>query len=406
MAERAEGRVLALNAGSSSLKFELFEQSPAWRSRLRGVVREIGRSRPTLRLQGGGSERNVRTATHAEAAELVLDEILEGTRDGADRIAVVGHRIVHGAALFDSPVLVTDGVIGKLHSLAPLAPLHNPPALSVLEIARSRLSDAQMVAVFDTAFFREMPDHAKRYAVPERWYANHGVQRFGFHGLAHAYLRDRVRRLYGAAGLPRRLVSLHLGQGCSATAFENGCPIETSMGFTPLEGLVMGTRSGDVDAGAILHMARQGNSWQALESELNGESGLLGLSGASDDVRELLTLEESGHAGAQLALRVFCHRVRKCIGAYAAALGGLDALAFGGGVGENAPRIRARICAGFEWLGLELDDEANDRCVGSECRISGTDSSVGVDVVPVREEEAIARAALACAETSGAVGES
>jgi acetate kinase len=168
------------------------------------------------------------------------------------------------------------------------------------------------------------------------------------------------------------------------------------MGFTPLEGLIMGTRSGDVDAAAILHMARQGRTWQALERELNRESGLLGLSGTSDDVRELLTLEDAGHPGAALALAAFCHRIRKYVGAYAAVLGGLDALAFGGGIGENAPRVRARICAGFEWLRLELDDEANARCIGSEGRISEADSAVEVYVIPVREEEAIARAALAC----------
>jgi acetate kinase len=241
-----------------------------------------------------------------------------------------------------------------------------------------------------------MPDFASRYAVPDAWYADHGVKRFGFHGIAHAYLSDRLRLLHGPAGSARRVVSLHLGQGCSATALDDGQPVETSMGFTPLEGLIMGTRCGDIDAGAILHMARQGRSWQALENELNRESGLLGLSGESDDARELLALEDAGHAGAGLALTAFCHRIRKYVGAYAAVLGGLDALVFGGGIGENAPRIRARVCAGFGWLGLELDDEVNLQCIGSEGCVSAADSAVAVYVIPVREEEAIARAAWAC----------
>lgn len=395
MPPETEDYVLALNAGSSSLKFELFASGPIWRSCLRGAVTDIGRPRSALTI-AGQEPVDGPVADHSDAARRVFAAVFDnGGGDVAiERLRAIGHRVVHGGARFTGPTLITDSVVAALDEIAELAPLHIPPALAVIGVERERFAGVPMVAVFDTTFFRRIPEHARRYAVPRSWYVDHAVQRFGFHGIAHEYISERVGADSRTGASRRRVVSLHLGQGCSATALLEGRPVETSMGFTPLEGLIMGTRPGDLDPGALVHLARRGFSPDALEAALNRESGLRGLSGTSDDVRELLEREASGDADAALALAAFCHRIRKYVGAYAAVLGGIDALAFGGGIGENAAPIRARICAGLEWLGLELDEEANARCCGTEGRISQPTSRVLIEVIAVREEEAIARAAL------------
>jgi acetate kinase len=399
----AEGRppyVLALNAGSSSLKFALVEASAPERTRRRGAVGNIGSARPVFSLDGGAG-RGVAAAPHAAAAELVLDSLFGGSGDivNAADIIATGHRVVHGGEMFSAPTIVTQNVMDQLRALASLAPLHNPLSSAVIDVVAARLADTPAVAVFDTAFFKGMPEAASRYAVPAAWHAELGIRRFGFHGIAHEYMRDRLRSIDDAAA-PERAVTLQLGHGCSATALRGGYPVETSMGFTPLEGLVMGTRAGDVDAGAVLHAARRGRAWESLDAELNRGSGLLGLSGASSDVRELLALEATGHPGATLALAVFHHRILKYAGAYAAVLGGIDALAFSGGIGENSPEVRARVCAGLEWLGLELDEQANENCIGIERRISAPDSAIDVHVIRVDEEQMIARAAAVCVGAS------
>jgi acetate kinase len=283
------------------------------------------------------------------------------------------------------PVRVTDQVLKELDTLSTLAPLHNPPALAAMRVCRKRLSDVPIVAVFDTAFFHDLPAPARVYALPSEW--RRGIRRFGFHGLAHRYLSKRCHEQTGA----RRIVTLQLGNGCSMAAIENGRPLDTSMGFTPLEGLIMASRGGDIDSGLLLHLMRQGLSTTDLADGLNHRAGLLGLSDVSADMRELLRLEESGCAGAKLAIAAFCHRARKYLGAYAAVLGGLDAVVFGGGIGEHAPSIRARICAKMNWCGLVLDSAANARVVGTEARISAEDAQVTVRVVPVNEELLIAR---------------
>lgn len=392
--------VLAFNAGSSSLKVEVFVRRP-WRSYLRARVEGLGRSRPLLRVDGIEPAESVDIATHAEAAALVLERLRstagEIPIDGRSVVAT-GHRVVHGGASFAEPVPVTPVVMQELESLTPLAPLHNSVALAVMRAVAATLPRVPMIAVFDTAFFRGLAEHVRAYAIPPVWRERYGIERYGFHGIAHEYLHRRCRALATANDGARRVITLQLGQGCSAAAIRDGRPVETSMGFTPLEGLIMATRAGDVDAGAILHLARRGYTWQALEEGLNRGSGLLGLSGESDDVRDLLKLEAAGRQAAALALAAFCHRIHKYLGAYAAVLGGVDAVVFGGGIGENAPVIRSRVCAGLSWLGLDLDDQANARCVGTERRISKTSSSIGVYVVPVHEEEAIARSALASFE--------
>lgn len=404
-AKPPEGRppyVLALNAGSSSLKFALFEATGAERARRRGAVGNIGSARPVF-VVDGCAEHSVEAATHAGAAQLVLDCVLgAGGADSVNAADIIatGHRVVHGGETFSAPAIVTGKVMEQLRGLASLAPLHNPLSSDVIDVVAERLPDVPVVVVFDTAFFKGMPEAASRYAVPAAWHAELGIRRFGFHGIAHEYMRDRLRSIDDPSAPPERAVTLQLGHGCSATALRDGRPVETSMGFTPLEGLVMSTRAGDVDAGAVLHVARAGRTWEALDEALNRESGLLGLSGISSDVRDLLALEEKSHPGATLALDVFHHRIRKYLGAYAAVLGGIDTLAFGGGIGENSPQVRARVCAGLEWLGLELDEQANENCIGSERRISAPDSAIDVHVIPVDEEQTIARAAAARAGVS------
>lgn len=404
MADALPMHVLVFNAGSSSLKFELFETVPEWRSCSRGAVRDLGRADAVFELEGAETDEPAVVGTHREAAELVLDALLGGTAGhglSATSLAVTGHRVVHGADHYSVPTLVTPAVLNDLRSLVDLAPLHLPPSLAVMEAVEGRLAGVPSVAVFDTAFFRDLPDVARRYAVPSRWLDEQGVQRYGFHGIAHADMSERLRGLC-TADCPSRVVTLHLGHGCSITAHRDGRPLETSMGFTPLEGLIMATRPGDIDPGAIVHLQRLGETPEALADALNRESGLRALSGTSGDVRELLALEAAGGARAAFALEAFCYRARKYLGAYAAVLGGIDAVVFGGGIGENAPPLRDRICQGLTWLGLELDEAANAACIGLEQRISSPSSKIGVYVIPVREEESIARAALACLEARSA----
>ena len=384
--------LLILNAGSSSLKFGIFDWAIGLRSRLRGAIRDVGSSTSTFSTGDGEAEVIDGFSSAADAVPILLERLATGVGDlvlNSENIAATGHRVVHGGEHFSAPVRIDAPVLEKLESLSHLAPLHNPPTLAVIEAVAERFPNAPAVAAFDTAFFHDLPEAARTYAIPSDWRARYGIRRYGFHGIAHQFM---WLQLAGQTHHPpERLVSLHLGQGCSAAALMNGRPVETSMGFTPLEGLIMGTRPGDLDAGVILHLAQQGHDSSALEDALNRGSGLLGLSGVSHDVRELLEME-SKHEGARLALAAFCHRVHKYLGAYAAVLGGVDALLIGGGIGENSPDIRARICAALHWLGLELDDAANARCVGKAGRISTDGSAIEVRVIPVDEEPVIAEA--------------
>ena len=391
-------RILVANAGSSSLKAELFERDAAQglRSLGRGEVTAIGTAGVTLTIAGAVRPTSA-CRTHAEAFEPLATALLDAAGGRGDApLAACGHRIVHGGASYASPVRVDAAVLRELEALTPLAPLHNPPALAVLRAAARRFTTAAQVAVFDTAFFAALPETARHYGVPRDW-RDAGIRRYGFHGIAHAYMHRSIAAAAGPGAAPARLVTLQLGAGCSACAIADGRPVDTSMGYTPLEGLLMPTRCGDLDAGAILDRVRRGADADELEDALNRRSGLLGLSGASADVRELLELERARHAGAALALDMFCRRVRKYIGAYAAVLGGLDAVAFGGGIGENSAELRERILSGFEWLGIDLDPDANRAAAGGDARISTPRSAVAVHVVRVREELLIAEAAAALA---------
>lgn len=383
----AEQLVLALNAGSSSLKAKLY--SPAdYALTLESSARLEGIGRRQARLRVDDVTFSVgAVADHARAAEVLLERLLPGSSARANKLVAIGHRIVHGGTQFTAPVRITTDVWRQLDALRELAPLHNPPALTVVRATASRYPRVPLYAVFDTAFFADLPRHVRELPLPAEWRFGRSLRRFGFHGLAHEYLAREARKLPGTR---RRLVTLQLGHGCSAAAMLDGRPVETSMGFSPLEGLIMSTRPGDLDAGVLLELARRGESWGTISHVLNRESGLKGLSGASGEVRELLELEAHGHEGATLALAAFQHRILKYVGAYAAVLGGLDAIAIGGGIGENSPAVRARICRDLEWLGVRLDGAANDDAVGVASRITATSSTVAVDVVPVDEELLIA----------------
>jgi len=357
--------VLVLNAGSSSIKYQLVDSGTGERL-AGGIVEEI--------------------VDHAAALRDVVAEV-----ERLDRpIDAIGHRVVHGGDVFSEPARIDDDVVEVIRELIPLAPLHNPANLAGIEAARATWPNVTQVAVFDTAFHRTLPPAAYRYAVPESWYEQHGVRRYGFHGTSHDYVSARAADVLGRPREELDLIVAHLGNGASITAVGHGRSVETSMGLSPLEGLVMGTRSGDIDPAVIGHVAAaSGQSEGDVLAELNRSSGLLGMSGDSD-MREITARIAAGPstdaAAADLALDVFCHRIRKYVGAYIAVLGGCDALVFTAGIGEHSALVRSRVCAGLGVFDIELDEDRNER---SELVIS-RDDSTAVLVVPTDEEHAIA----------------
>jgi acetate kinase len=394
-------KILALNCGSSTLKFQLIEidseaaASARGRRLAGGIVERIGaRAAIDFAVEHGEPlRRPAAVADHAEATRHVLDWLASTELLAPRGLEAIGHRVVHGGDLFVEPTLIDDEVLAAVEALTDLAPLHNAPSLSAIRAARALLGPGvPMVATFDTAFHRTLPERASLYAIPLELADKHRIRRYGFHGLAHRYMTERYAAITSTPVGQVKLVTLQLGNGCSATAVEGGCSIDTSMGFTPLEGLMMGTRSGDVDPSLAGFLARR-EAVDIAEAEgwLNTRSGLLGVSGRSADMRELLEAEARGDARAALAVAMFCYRVRKYVGAYLAALGGADAVVFGGGIGENAPSVRARVCADMGWCGLTLDEDRNAQTVGSESRISRGDSRVQAYVIPVDEEAIIAQ---------------
>jgi len=398
-------KVLVINCGSSTLKFEIIEllgvsglSSDAVRL-ARGLVDRIGAT-ASLRFQVAGfAEKSEFAAVldHGEAVGLVLDWLR--AQEGLAKFDAVGHRVVHGGERFTESVLIDESVISALDSLCEIAPLHNPASVSGIRAARRLLGEAvPMVAAFDTTFHRTMPEHALAYAIPHELATSHHIHRYGFHGLAHQYSTLRYGELTGTAAQEINIVTLHLGNGCSACAIREGRSVDTSMGFTPLEGLVMGTRSGDLDPALIGYLAQEEKvPVTEVENWLNKRSGLLGISGLSNDMRELAGAYDS-NPRARLAVDVFCYRARKYLGGYLAALGGADAVIFSGGIGENSPFVRQRICANMEWCGLQLDGPANDAAVGKEQRISAVTSRLEVFVIPSDEEWVIARETARIAE--------
>jgi len=315
------------------------------------------------------------------------------------RVRAVGHRVVHGGVLYLESVEIDDEVATALEGLAGLAPLHNPPAIATIARARELLPNAPHVAVFDTAFFAELPPRAHVYPLPYEWHTDWGVRRFGFHGISHAYCAGRAHELIGTPGQDVRIVVCHLGQGCSASAVAGAKAQATTMGFTPMEGLMMGSRSGSVDPGILLHALRRGVGVEELDAALNRRSGLLGVSGVSSDYRKVEAAARQGNERARLALEIYADRVREAIGSLAATLGGLDAIVFTAGVGENSVSLRASVCEGLEFLGLNLDRARNESCE-PDSDVATTDSPGRILVIHTRENLMIAREARRVALSS------
>jgi acetate kinase len=394
--------VLVLNCGSSSVKFQLIDaggESPAVRDRKLavGLIDRLGDD-GVFRLKSGDSiapfEERLAVPNHEIAVRAIIERLGLSVSGGASerQVAAVGHRVVHGGDLFTSAAVIDEEVLARIESLDDLAPLHNPAAMSSIHAARKIFgATAPMAAVFDTAFHHTIPETAATYAIPVELAKKHAIRRYGFHGMAHQYSLLRYAELAGISPEEANLVTLHLGNGSSACAIRGGRSVDTSMGFTPLEGLVMGTRSGDVDPALVSYIARKENVDAAeVERWLNQRSGLLGLSGVSNDMRDLVSRYEADRR-ARLAVDVFCYRARKYLGAYLAALGGADAVVFSGGIGENTPAVREKICAGMEWCGLSLDQEKNRATVGGEGPISAAGAAVRAYVIPSDEEAIIAR---------------
>jgi acetate kinase len=355
--------VLLINAGSSSIKCTLMESDG--RAVLARASADWAGSVTRYERSGPGAEHVSEQGAfrgHGEAVRRVLGDLAATSGTRSELCAAVGHRMVHGGE-FTAPVRITSEVRSRVASLAELAPLHNPPGLEALAAAESALPQVPHVAVFDTAFHATLPPAARTYPLPSTWTEEWGIRRFGFHGLNHAYCASRAAEMLGRHVEELRLVICHLGHGCSATAVRGGRSIDTTMGFTPLEGLMMATRSGSVDPGILTHVQlRHGLAAKQVDDVLNHHSGLLGVSGISADMREVLAAARAGDDRARLAVDVYAHRVRQAIGALTVTLGGVDALVFSAGVGENSAEVRAATCRGLDCLGLYLDPEANARC--------------------------------------------
>ena len=393
--------ILVLNPGSSSLKFGLYQcdagpagSAPHETVLLRGAVENIGRAETSIQLAtpDGQPPDPVRADSASAAAKAVLER-LAGGHYGAWDVQAVACRVVHGGVRFTQPARVTAETLDAICGLSSLAPLHNPVDAEVIAAASAALPAVDVFAVFDTAFHHTLPETAYTYALPWELCREHQIRRYGFHGISHRYASERLVEALGGTAAGTRLITCHLGSGASVCALRDGRSVETSMGLTPLEGLVMGTRCGDVDPGLLLYLQRRaGLTPESLDEMLNRHSGLAGISGRSDDVRELTAAAGEGDARAELALDVFSHRVRKYIGAYVAVLGGLDAVAFTGGIGEHSATIRQRVCLEMSSFGIQLDEARNTGATGHEMeRISTPGALAGVWVIPADEERQMAR---------------
>ncbi|HQR32558.1 MAG TPA: acetate kinase [Blastocatellia bacterium] len=405
--------VLVLNCGSSSIKFQVIATDldritrNADQRLARGIIERIGGEAVcSFQVEGKSKQRSTSQLRDIRAAVDLIIRWVCSQESGLDQIQsvsdihAVGHRVVHGGERFKQSVLISDEVLRGIDDCIDLAPLHNPSNIKGILATRELLGTGMpQVAVFDTAFHQTLPEHAYLYALPYQFYRRHKVRRYGFHGTSHRYVAYRYRHLANIEREQVNIITLHLGNGCSAAAIKAGDSIDTSMGMTPLEGLVMGTRSGDIDASIIdFLISKEGLTAQETEGLLNKQSGLLGISGLTNDMRELLEeARENNDRRALLAIELFCYRARKYIGAYLAAMGGADAVVFTGGIGENAAEIRSRICQGLEWCGLQLDESVNTKMTGgNEGLISAADSQLKAYVIPTDEELLIARDTVRC----------
>lgn len=389
-------KVLVLNCGSSSIKYKLFDMES--KSVIaQGGIEKIGLKGSFLKFPLPNGDKVIlegEILEHQAGIEYILGVLTSekyGCIKSLDEINAVGHRVVHGGEKFNSSVLITDEVIKGIEACIEIAPLHNPPNLAGISAVKELMGDIPQVAVFDTAFHQTMPATAYMYGLPYSLYEKYAIRRYGFHGTSHRYVSARACEILGIPAEGTKIVSCHLGNGGSVAAIKDGKSMDTSMGMTPVEGLLMGTRSGDVDAGVLSFIMEKENIGpQAINTLVNKHSGLLGLSGVSSDMRELTAAMDAGNERAKLAHDVFEYRVKKYVGAYAAALGGIDILIFTGGIGENHLNSREEICAGLDFMGIKLDLEKSNNARGEEAIISTDDSKVKVMVVPTDEEYMIA----------------
>ena len=394
MKAKEKMKVLVINAGSSSIKYQLY-QMPEAAVIARGVVEPIGEK--TSKLYSNGAKKfclNVKAEDHEQGMHVVLDALVSGETaviDNISEIGAVGHRVVHGGEEFTGSVVIDDKAIASIEKFSDLAPLHNPPNLTGIKAAQHNLPDVPQVACFDTAFHTSIPEVAYMYALPHELYEKFRIRRYGFHGTSHRYVARRYAEIVGKGKYDVNVITCHLGNGCSIAAVKNGESVDTSMGLTPLEGVVMGTRSGDFDPAILFYLADKGYTVDQLNSLCNKKSGLLGISGLSNDMRNLTELANDGNERAKLAIDIFCYRIKKYIGSYAAVLGKLDAVIFTGGIGENAVAAREQICSGLGQIGIEFDSEKNSSIIGDEGEISDDGSDVEVFVIPTNEEAAIAK---------------
>jgi len=385
----ASPRILTINGGSSSIKFALFEAGDSLRRILDGGIERIGLPEATLRVKGmdqaDNFSRSVTAPDHTVAVGVLMDWIEE--RSGRDALTAVGHRLVHGGPKYNKPQRITAEMIEELHQLSPFDPEHLPEEILLIEAFYRRFPGLPQVACFDTAFHHDLPRVAKLLPIPRRYEAQ-GVRRYGFHGLSYAFLMGELSRLTGTEAAQGRIILAHLGNGASLAAVRDGKSLDTSMSFTPASGVPMSTRSGDLDPGLFWYLARtEGLDAKQFNELVNFQSGLLGVSDTSSDMQDLLA-HEAGDVRAAEAVALFCYQVKKWIGAFAAALGGVETLVFAGGIGENAPTVRARICDGLEFLGIELEEKRN---AANEGVISTAASRVAVRVMHTDEEQMIAR---------------
>lgn len=389
--------ILVLNCGSSSIKYQLFDMTNKT-VKAKGLVDKIGMRGASLtntREDGDKVRLEGEIIDHQAGIEYVLGVLISkehGSLNKIEDIDAVGHRVVHGAEKFKSSVYITDEVIEQMEKCVELAPLHNPPNLKGIYAMKTLLPNVPQCGVFDTAFHQTMPDYSFMYALPYSLYKKHGVRRYGFHGASHRYVSKKACEILGVDYESQKIITCHLGNGASIAAIKNGKSIDTSMGLTPVEGLIMGTRVGDVDAGALTFiMNKEEIGPNQLSIMLNKHSGVLGISGVSSDMREIEEAAEEGNERAQLALKMYAYRVKKYIGSYAAAMGGVDIIVFTGGIGENDSNTRQNSVEGLEYMGVEINKELNAGLRGKEAVISSDSSKVKVMIVPTNEELVIAQ---------------
>jgi acetate kinase len=390
--------ILILNSGSSSIKYQLFDVDKK-ELLAKGSVEKIGMQGSFLqnvRNDGDGVKLEGEIVDHQAGIEYIFGVLISkkhGNISSLNDISAVGHRVVHGGETFKGSVLIDDKVITKIEEVAELAPLHNPPNLKGIYAVKSILPDLPQIAVFDTAFHQTMPDFAYMYAIPYSLYKKYGLRRYGFHGTSHKYVSQKACEMLKIDVDKQKIITCHLGNGASITALKYGRSVDTSMGLTPVEGMIMGTRSGDLDLGVLMFiMNKEEIRVQEANTLINKHSGMLGISGISSDMREVEEAAKNGHKRSQLALKMYSYRIKKYIGAYCAAMGGMDMIVFTGGIGENDSRTRYEVCKKMDFLGINIDKEKNETMIGGkEGIISTEDSKVKVLVIPTNEELVIAQ---------------